>query len=151
MRVCIEKSALGTPKSLVINEDSSFEWSDTEGCDVCLFGSGRSQCIEMEDLARMCGVSLDGLSVSSVPHSRAFSTLGVDPASVPWFLAMGRDQFKETILRISTSVCGITQNSHLSQYLPVYRKCRDFLNNLSRPRIDVKSLEHAVSLSLIHI
>lgn len=145
MRVCIEKSALGTPLSLVINDDGSLEWSDNESCDVCLFGPRDSHCVQMEDLARMCGVSLEGLSVSSTPQSRAFSTLGVDPSSVPWFLAMGRDQFRERIANISTSVCGVTQDPQISRYIPVYKQCRDFLRGLSRPRIDVQSLRQSVS------
>lgn len=145
MRVCVEKSALGTPKSLVINDDKSLEWSDNDLCDVCLFGNRESRCVRLEDLARMCGVSLEGLSISSSSQFRAFSSLGIDPNSIPWFLAMGREQFKERIKYISTVIQSVTQDPEIERYIPVHRKCRDFLMSLARPVIDVHALRHSVS------
>lgn len=145
MRACIDKSSLGTPKSLVIDEDGSLEWSDNEGCDVCLFGSTRENCVPLEDLAKIRGISLEGLDIPDPAQSRAFSSLGVDLDSVPWFLAMGRDHFSQRVSRISSAVHNITSDQHINQYLHVYRQCRDFLSRLSRPHINIDALRQFAS------
>lgn len=144
MRVCIDRSALGTPASLIINDDGTFEWGNGSTCEVCLFD--RESCdAPLEDLARIAGVKLDGLSVASASQARAFETLGVNSASVPWFMAMSKEQFTDRIRMISQTVQDVFRDTLLGSYVKTYGQCRKFLRGLSRPTVDVSLLRQHVA------
>lgn len=154
MRACIDKSFLGTPKSLILNEDETFQWGEEKDCDVCVFCGQNPNSIPLEDLAKIINVSLDGLSIAGDAQSRAFSSLGVDLSSVPWFLAIGRDQFKSRISTISKLISSIIRDPDLSKYISIYTQGRKFLFSLSRPSIDPVmlnkiSLERDLNLSVL--
>lgn len=144
MRVCIDRSALGTPSSLVIGDDGTFEWTDSAQCDVCLFDRERCDA-PFEDVARLAGISLDRLSVSTPEQVRAFAALGIAAPSVPWFLALGREQFREQITKVSQTIQDVLRDHQLEQYVKTYGKCRKFLRGLSRPLIDLDILRRHVS------
>lgn len=143
MRVCIDRSALGTPASLVVNDDGTFEWGSAE-CEVCLFDRDRCDA-PLEDLARIAGLSLDGLRLAPEPQERAFGALGVPPESVPWFMALGRGQFKGRVEDISRAVQEVLQDTRLVEYVKTYGQCRKFLKGLARPTIDLETLRRHVS------
>ncbi len=143
MRVCIDKSALGTPESLIVNDDGTFEWGPGD-CEVCLFDRDRCDA-PLEDLARIAGVSLDNLRLAPEEHERAFTALGVSSASVPWFMALGRDQFKDRVQDISRAVQEVLQDTRMAEYVKTYGQCRRFLRGLSRPTVDLETLRRHVS------
>jgi hypothetical protein len=145
MRVCVEGSSIGTPKSLAINGDGTFEWGENLECDVCVFGSCDTSSVPIGDLVKICGITHEDLSIASNAQIRAFSSLGVDSEQVPWFFALGSDQFKERLSRVSSLVKDITADQEVSRYLSVYRECREFLMSLSRPHIDPIALRQFVA------
>lgn len=143
MKVCINRSTLGTPESLIVNGDGTFEWG-SDACEVCLFD--RSRCdAPLEDLARMAGVAVDHLRLSSEAQERAFTALGVPHHTVPWLMALGRDQFMGRVRDISAIVQEITRDHRLVEYVKTYSQCRRFLRGLSRPTIDAERIRRYVS------
>lgn len=144
MRVCIDKKALGTPQSLIVDSDGTFEWNSGKDCDVCLFD--RSACnTPLEDLAKMQGITLDGLSVASHAQIHAFEMLGVKTESVPWLMALGKDQFTDRIKMIAQTTQNIVRDHRVEKYVQTYGSCRKFLKSLSRPSVDVDLLRKYVS------
>jgi len=138
MRICIDRSALGTPTSLAVNPDSSCEWLEGD-CDAYLY-SREWRPVRLEDLARMQGISTEDLELADPAQARAFESLGVDPATVPWARALGRERFASRIRRLSSSIQEITRDPELRRYVETYRRGREFLRGLQRPTIDVELL-----------
>ena len=138
MRICIDRSALGTPTSLAVNPDSSCEWFEGD-CDARLYS--REWCpVRLEDLARMQGISTAGLELADPAQVRAFESLGVDPATVPWARALGRERFVTRIRGMSSGLQEITRDPELGRYVETYRRVREFLRGLQRPSVDVELL-----------
>jgi len=144
MRVCIEASFLGTPLSLSLCSDGSLQWEETNNCDISVFELKDSSSIPLSELVKICGVQNQDLTISNTSHARAFSTLGVSIESVPWYLALGKDQLKITLDRVISTINAISSDQEIIRYTPVYRKCRNFLSSLSRPSIDVPLLRQFV-------
>ena len=144
MRVCIDKKALGTPQSLIVDSDGTFEWNTGKDCDVCLFD--RDSCnTPLEDLARMQGITLEGLSVASRAQAQAFEMLGVNQTSVPWLMALGKDQFTDRIGKIAQTAQNVVRDHRVEKYVKTYGACRKFLKSLSRPSIDAPLLRQYVA------
>lgn len=144
MRVCIDKSALGTPSSLVIGEDGTFEWTDASQCDVCLFDRDRCD-VPFEDITRLAGVPEESLLIQTPAQMKAFSSLGVETSNIPWFLALGRDEFKDRLTALSQMIQNVLRDHRLIEYVKTYGQCRKFLRGLSRPSIDIDALRSHVS------
>lgn len=128
----------------MIGDDGTFEWTDGAQCDVCLFDRDRCD-VPFEDIARLAGVDMSRLCITTTAQVRAFSTLGLSAENVPWFLALGRDQFKEQLETISQTIQDVRRDHRLSQYVKTYGQCRRFLRGLSRPSVDLEALRKHVS------
>lgn len=139
VRVCIDRAALGTPMSLIINDDGTFEWGDGSQCEVCLFD--RDKCAApLEDIMRLAGAPAEVITVPSPAQAAAFTQLGLDPRTVPWFMAMSREQFSDRIRAISQLIQDVLCDTRLTEYVKTYGQCRKFLQGLSRPTIDASLL-----------
>lgn len=144
MRVCIDKKALGTPQSLVVGDDGTFEWTSDKNCDVCLFD--REACFTpLEDLAKMQGITLEGLMVAPTPQVSAFESLGIARDQVPWLMALGKDQFTTRISKLSQTAQSVVRDHRVERYVKTYGECRKFLKSLSRPTIDIDLLRQYVT------
>lgn len=125
--------------SLVINDDGTFEWNNESQCEVCLFD--RDRCFApMEDLMKIAGAPMEKLSVPTAAQSAAFTHLGVDPRTVPWYMAMSKDQFSARVQTISQMIQDVFCDTKLSNYVKTYGQCREFLQGLTRPMINSELL-----------
>jgi len=130
--------------TLIVNDDGTFEWGSPDACDVCLFC--RDACdVPLEDLAQMSGVDLSHLTLSPPAQAVAFKTLGVDPVSVPWHLALGREEFSRRMRDISQTVQGVSRDHQLMKYVQTYRQCRKFLRGLSRHPVDPGTVRQLIA------
>jgi hypothetical protein len=138
MRVCIDRSALGTPSSLAVNFDSSCEWYDGE-CDIHLHNR-EWRPVQLDALARIQGISTGGLELADPQQVRAFESLGINPSTVPWARALRRDRLSARIRAVSQSIQVIIRDPELRRYVKTYRQGREFLRCLQRPTIDIELL-----------
>ena len=138
MRVRIDRHALGTPTSLVIDHEGGYEWSN-DSCDASLCSQSHT-LVPLEDLARMQGLPESNLQVSDSAHQRSFEVLGVSGLTVPWVMVMGRQKFTARIQGIVKATQEVIRDPEVVRYVSTYREGNSVLRSLQRPRIDLQRL-----------
>lgn len=139
MRVCIDRSFLGTPTSLAVSPDGSCEWHSGD-CDAHLH-SRDWHPVPFEHLAQMSGLDPSRLELAPTAQSRAFSSLGVEPDRVAWAPALGRRRLSGRLREVVGAIQEVVCDTELARYGETYGIGQEFLRRLSRPAIDRALLE----------
>lgn len=140
MRVCVDRSALGVESSLVINDDSSYEWQhELVKCDAYL---GSKVGVSIESLALLQGMPLDSLQISDAAHERSFEVLGFQDLEIPWAMVLGRRKFTTRLKQVVGAIQEVIRDPGVVRYVETYGSGNEFLKSLKRPRIDVERMRY---------